>query len=130
MYIKTSNNVKITVMPCYNRNLSDLESNKYVWDYNIVIENCGGTPVKLVSRKWKIFEANGETIEIKGEGVVGQQPLIRPGESFGYTSHASIKSPSAIMEGVYIMQRNNGELFESIIPAFSLDHPELLKNLN
>lgn len=103
---------------------------RFVWAYTIEIENRSGDPVQLVSRFWRITDENGLTQEVRGAGVIGQQPIIGPGQSFRYTSAAPLAAPSGVMTGAYSMQRENGEAFDITVPLFALDSPHHTKLVN
>ena len=117
---------EVEAEPIYLEAHSSPETDKYVFAYTIRIINTGGYPVKLVSRYWKITDANGEVQEVKGEGVVGQQPVIEPGEGFEYTSSAVIATPVGTMRGTYKMIAEDGTPFDTKIPAFHLQIPRTL----
>ena len=101
-----------------------------MWAYQVNIENAGSETVQLISRYWHITDANGQVQEVRGDGVVGEQPVLRPGESFEYTSGTPLSTPSGIMVGRYQMETKGGEGFEIEIPAFSLDSPYQRTSLN
>lgn len=107
--------------PEYLPEQSDAEQGQYAFAYTITIENTGSVPAQLISRHWLITDANGHTQEVKGLGVVGQQPLLRPGESFQYTSGTRMRTPTGLMRGSYFFVAEDGERFESEVPAFVLD---------
>ena len=94
-----------------------------MWAYWVKIENQGGETVQLRNRYWRITDSQGQVQEVRGAGVVGEQPALKPGESFEYTSGTPLSTPSGIMLGSYQMQRNDGDTFDVTIPAFSLDSP-------
>lgn len=123
MYTKKTDNIKVTATPVYIDEQSSPSNNQYVWAYHIVIENQGQEIIQLISRYWKITDALGNIQEVRGPGVVGEQPVIRPGDFYEYTSGTNLKTESGIMEGKYQMQYLNGDSFEVDIPAFSLDTP-------
>ena len=123
MYSKKTNQIKITATPIYIDEQSSIAQGQFVWAYHIVIENHGTEIVQLLSRYWKITDSHGNIQEVRGPGVVGEQPVIRPGEFYEYTSGTHLRSESGIMEGKYQMQYLNGDSFEVDIPAFSLDTP-------
>ena len=123
MYQHESSGVKISVMPDYLEDESEPENSHYVWAYTIEIENPGDVPVQLIARKWIITDAAGRTEHVQGLGVIGEQPVIEPGERFRYTSGAPLTTPSGFMQGSYEMQRQDGESFAAEIPGFSLDRP-------
>ena len=124
MYSKTTGNITITVEPSYLADESAPDENHYVWSYHIKIENHGQQSIRLRTRYWKIMDSSGVVQEVEGEGVVGKQPLLSPGESYEYTSGAPLCTPSGIMVGNYGMELvDKGEIITVDIPAFSLDSP-------
>ena len=102
---------------------SDPEEKRFIWAYHIKIENFGDDTVKLVSRSWTISDSMGRVQEVQGAGVVGENPILKPGTSFEYTSGTPLNTPSGFMMGTYKMKKNNGSTFNAHIPAFSLDSP-------
>jgi len=130
MYSKTTKSINITVNPCYLAEQSEPEEHHYVWIYQVTINNLGQETVQLKNRYWKITDSNGTKQEIKGEGVVGEQPILKPGEKFEYTSGAPLSTPSGFMEGYYGMETKNGIKFDATIPLFSLDSPYVSNKLN
>lgn len=121
----------VRVEPNFLPEESKPDESRFVWAYTIEIENRTGAPVQLLSRFWRITDENGVTQEVRGEGVIGQQPVIAPGSSFRYTSAAPLAAPSGVMMGAYSMQRtNNGEAFDIAVPLFALDSPHNAKRLN
>ncbi|MBI1180297.1 MAG: Co2+/Mg2+ efflux protein ApaG [Alphaproteobacteria bacterium] len=130
MYNAVTRHISVTVTPYFIEEQSDPEDNHFVWAYQVNIENQGRETVQLKSRYWHITDANGQIHEVRGDGVVGEQPVLRPGESFEYTSGAPLSTPSGIMAGRYQMETNGGEGFEIDIPAFSLDSPYQRTSLN
>ena len=125
MYRATTRKVQITVKPEYSSDRSEPGESEYFWAYTIEILNLGEEAVQLVSRHWKITDANGRTEEVKGAGVVGKQPVLRQGERFEYTSGVPLKTPSGLMSGTYQMVTEDGDDFDAEVPAFSLDSPSL-----
>ena len=123
MYTETTRSIRITVRPAYLEDQSSPDQNHFVWSYQIRIENLGTETVQLRSRLWRITDAFGRTRETGGAGVVGEQPVLRPGERFDYESGAPLSTPSGIMTGTYRMETPEGEQFDVKIPAFSLDSP-------
>ena len=123
MYRSTTRNVQVTVKPEYSSERSEPSEGEYFWAYTIEILNLGEEAVQLISRHWKITDANGRTEEVKGTGVVGKQPLLRKGERFEYTSGVPLKTPSGLMSGTYQMVTEDGDDFDAEVPAFSLDSP-------
>lgn len=124
MYRKTTHNIKVSVTPEYLDKQSEPGMNQYVWAYTIRLENMGDVPVQLVSRYWQITNALGQVQEVRGEGVVGEKPLLEPGKTYEYSSGAALTTPSGIMVGSYQMVKEGGGItFDVDIPAFSLDSP-------
>ena len=123
MYEKTTHSITITVQPFYLDEQSSPDEEHYVWAYKVNIENGGGQTVKLLNRHWRITDSFGRLQEVQGAGVVGEQPVLKPGDSFEYTSGTPLPTPSGIMVGTYEMESEQGERFKVDIPAFSLDSP-------
>ena len=123
MYEAVTRGIRVTVTPSYLEEQSTPEENYFFWAYTVVIANEGNETVQLKSRVWRITDARGNTEEVRGPGVVGQTPVIPPGESFTYTSGCPLRTPQGIMVGSYQMTDPRGELFNVAIPAFSLDSP-------
>jgi len=130
MYIKTTRHIKITVVPAYLAEQSDPAEQHYVWAYTIQIENMGQETVQLLNRYWHITDAGGVVQEVRGPGVVGEQPTLQPGNAYQYTSGAALRTPSGIMTGKYGMVTQSGESFLVDIPTFSLDSPDQVKRPN
>jgi len=124
MYRATTNGIQITVVPAFMAEQSAPQNGRYFWSYTIEIANVGDQTVTLRSRYWKITDGNGQVREVRGEGVVGEQPAIAPGSSFTYTSGCPLETPQGIMVGAYVMEGPTGEMFTVDIPAFSLDVPQ------
>ena len=122
--------VIVDVEPTYLEDHSDPSENTYLWAYKVKITNNSQSSVKLISRHWKIFDSNGSHREVKGQGVVGEQPVLEPGDEFEYTSGTPLKTNSGIMSGSYQMQDFQGKIFDVNIPPFSLDIPDQKRNLN
>lgn len=122
--------MQVTVRPQYLPDRSDPAKSQFVWSYNVRIENKGNVAVQLRSRHWKITDALGRQQEVKGPGVVGKTPLLRPGEVFEYTSGTSLSTSSGFMGGAYQMVSEAGENFDIDIPTFSLDTPAAERRLN
>jgi ApaG protein len=123
MYEAVTRGIRVSVTPSYLEEESTPEENYFFWAYTVVIANEGNETVQLKSRVWRITDARGNTEEVRGPGVVGQTPVIPPGESFTYTSGCPLRTPQGIMVGSYQMTDARGELFNVAIPAFSLDSP-------
>ncbi len=123
-YTTVTRAIRVSVRSYYLEDQSDPEEGKYVWAYRIRIENQGSDTVQLLRRSWQITDAHGRTQTVRGDGVVGQQPVLEPGESFEYTSGTPLETPSGFMVGTYHMAvQGSGEPFDIAIPAFSLDSP-------
>lgn len=123
MYTATTNHIKVSVKPVYLEGQSTPDEYHFVWAYQVKIENQSEATVQLINRYWKITDAFGRVQEVRGEGVVGEQPVLKPGQSFEYTSGTPLPTSSGIMLGRYEMQNETGERFEIDVPAFSLDIP-------
>ena len=130
MYTKTTKNINITVNSYYLEEQSEPDEQHYVWAYQVTINNLGQDTVQLKNRYWKIIDSNGTKQEVRGEGVVGEQPILNPGEKFEYTSGTPLSTPSGFMEGYYEMETKNGNKFEATIPLFSLDSPNITNKVN
>jgi ApaG protein len=129
-YSKTTQSVRVSVLPIYLESQSCPEESTFVWAYHICIENRSNQTLQLLTRYWKITDALGRVQEIRGGGVVGEQPTLHPGMSFEYTSGVTLSLPSGIMIGEYQMQNNNGEAVQVDIPAFSLDSPHQTQSVH
>ena len=129
-YQETTRAITVTVEPTYLEDQSSPEESHYVWKYHVRIDNGGEETVQLRNRYWRITDSLGRIQEVRGPGVVGEQPILHPGESFEYTSGTPLKTPSGIMVGTYQMESEKGELFDVNIPAFSLDSPHQAIRLN
>ena len=130
MYSKTTNGVTITVTPYFLDDQSSPHESHYVWAYQVNIINSSINTIKLKNRNWVIIDANGKIINVQGEGVVGEFPILAPGESFEYTSGTPLKTNNGIMQGFYLVSQDNGEKLKIDIPAFSLDSPYNKKNIH
>ncbi|MDT7933933.1 MAG: Co2+/Mg2+ efflux protein ApaG [Sphingomonadaceae bacterium] len=122
-YAETTDGITVRVNPSFLPDQSDPGKPLYVWAYHVRIENGGAENVQLISRHWIITDARGGVQEVRGLGVVGEQPVISPGESYDYVSGCPLGTPSGIMKGSYQMRWSGGADFEVGIPAFSLDSP-------
>tara|TARA_B110000495_G_scaffold103421_1_gene89340 strand:- start:253 stop:684 length:432 start_codon:yes stop_codon:yes gene_type:complete len=129
-YTKITKNIRVSVRTDFLDDQSDSESKIWVWSYHILIENNGNDIVQLVDRYWKITDETGQIKEVKGSGVIGRQPSIKPGESFEYSSGTPLNKPSGFMFGNYRMINENNESFFIDVPLFSLDIPVIKKILN
>lgn len=130
MYIQTTRSITVTVQPAYLEDQSSPSEHHYVWAYHVRIENSGGETVQLRTRYWRITDSFGRSQEVRGPGVVGEQPVLHPGEAFEYTSGTPLTAPSGIMVGSYRMETAQGECFDVEVPAFSLDSPHQEIRLN
>ena len=130
MYSKTTNGITVTVTPYFLEDQSSPQESHYVWAYQVNITNSGSVSIKLNHRNWLIIDANGKVINVQGEGVVGEFPTIKPGETYEYTSGTPLKTNNGIMQGFYLVSQDNGEKLKIDIPAFSLDSPYNKKNVH
>ena len=122
-YEETTRNIRIAVEPNFLEDQSEPEEGRYLWSYRITIENQGEMPVQLLSRYWRIVDARGRVREVRGDGVIGEQPTIPPGRAYEYTSGAPLETASGFMNGTYRMRASSGESFEVGIPMFALESP-------
>ena len=130
MYTAVTRDIQVTVLPQFVPERSEPDERRFFWVYTIEITNLGREPVQLTARHWRITDGNGLLEEVRGPGVVGEQPVIQPGEAFRYTSGCPLTTPSGIMEGEYRMVDSAGVGFDAEIPAFSLDSPFAKRTLN
>lgn len=144
-YSAVTQGIKVRVASFYLEDQSVPEQRRYVWAYRIVIENHGSRTVQLLRRTWEITDATGRTFRVEGDGVVGEQPVLEPGEAFEYTSGTPLETPSGFMVGWYHMvvhgegpavalalagAKAGAEPFDVAIPAFSLDSPHAAGRLH
>ena len=130
MYSEITKSIRVTVVPAFLDEHSSPEDNKYVWAYEVRIENLGEETVQLINRYWSKTNSLGQTQTVRGPGVVGEQPILKPGEYFEYTSGTPLSTPSGLMMGTYQMENNDGKLFDVSIPGFSLDSPHQSMRVN
>jgi ApaG protein len=130
MYERVTRGIRVSVEPSYLDSQSAPEHGRYLWAYRVRIRNESPSPVRLRTRHWRITDARGHTEEVRGDGVIGEQPTIAPGDAFEYTSGAPLPTPSGLMVGSYGMESATGERFDVDIPAFSLDSPHETIRLN
>jgi ApaG protein len=123
VYERTTRSIRVAVKPSYLDDQSDPAESRYVWSYNVTIENLGSETVQLLSRYWHITDARGHVQEVRGPGVVGEQPVLEPGRSFEYASGCPLPTPSGAMVGHYQLRAASGETFEAHIPMFLLESP-------
>jgi len=122
-YRQTTRHITVTVEPIFLEDESSPAEGLYVWAYHVVIQNDGEDTVQLLSRYWRITNARGALQEVRGEGVIGEKPVLEPGTAFEYTSGTPLSTPSGIMGGTYRMVTRGGQAFDIDIPMFSLDSP-------
>ncbi len=130
MYRATTQAIQVDVEPSFMADRSDPARNRYFWAYTVTIENRGQRTMKLVSRHWIITDGQGRLEEVRGEGVVGEQPVLKPGEKFRYTSGCPLTTASGFMSGQYQMIDERGVAIDVDIPTFSLDSPAARRVLN
>jgi ApaG protein len=123
---ETQCDIRIKVATSYIHDQSEPDSDRYVFAYTITISNSGNVAAQLISRHWIITDANGKVQEVNGDGVVGEQPLLNPGEEFRYSSGAVLETPVGAMQGLYRMETDAGLGFDALIPPFTLAVPGLL----
>jgi ApaG protein len=130
MYEQTTRNVVVRVEPDFLADQSSPADDRYIWAYTVEIENKGSEDLQVMERFWQIADRDGQVQEVRGDGVVGEKPVLKPGETFRYTSGAPLSAPSGIMLGSYQVENKQGERFDVDIPAFSLDSPFDLRTIN
>jgi ApaG protein len=130
MYRAVTRQIEVTVEPNFLPERSSAEHRQFFWSYTVVITNSGNETVQLRTRHWIITDASGRRQEVRGEGVIGEQPVLRPGARFEYTSGVPLPTASGFMAGRYEMLSESGERFEIDVPAFSLDSPDVKRTLN
>jgi ApaG protein len=118
--------IEVTVQSRFLEDQSEPERDHYVFSYTVRVRNAGSVAARLLERHWIVTDGNGDVEEVRGEGVVGQQPRIEPGERFEYTSGAVLKTDVGSMRGSYRMQADDGTGFDAEIPAFTLSVPRVL----
>jgi ApaG protein len=123
-YTEVTRGIRVSVRTRFLEEQSAPDENRFVWAYRVTIGNEGGETVQLLRRTWTITDAAGRVQRVHGPGVVGEQPVLAPGEAFEYTSGTPLATPSGFMAGLYHMVvRDTGEMFDVVIPTFSLDSP-------
>jgi ApaG protein len=130
MYRAITRQIEVTAEPNFMPGRSAPEKSEYFWSYTIVITNSGTETVQLRTRHWIITDATGRKQEVRGEGVIGEQPVLAPGERFEYTSGVPLPTTSGFMTGSYQMVSESGERFDIDVPTFSLDGPDQKRVLN
>ncbi|MFL5022016.1 MAG: Co2+/Mg2+ efflux protein ApaG [Microvirga sp.] len=130
MYQAVTRGISVTVTPRYMPEESSPEQSRYFFAYTVEIINASLERVQLRARHWQITDEHGQVQEVRGAGVVGEEPVLGPGESFSYTSGCPLPTPSGTMQGTYLMETTTGETFDVEIPAFSLDIPRTKRVLH
>jgi ApaG protein len=130
MYRTVTHQIEVQVVPRFLSERSSPDNGYFFWAYTITLRNLGDETVQLKTRHWKITDANGKLQEVRGAGVVGEQPTLKPGETYEYTSGVPLPTPSGFMTGTYGMITATGEPFDIEIPAFSLDLPREGRTIN
>ena len=130
MYQAVTRGISVTVTPRYMPEESSPEQSRYFFAYTVEIINTSLERVQLRARHWQITDEHGQVQEVRGAGVVGEEPVLGPGESFSYTSGCPLPTPSGTMQGTYLMETAAGETFDAEIPAFSLDIPRTKRVLH
>jgi ApaG protein len=130
MYKTLTRSIEVSVTPRFLEERSSPERGQYFWAYTVEIVNRGADTVQLKTRHWRITDGLGRTQEVRGAGVVGEQPVLKPGQSFEYTSGVPLTTASGFMVGTYGMVTAAGERFDIDIPAFSLDSPTAKRTVN
>jgi ApaG protein len=130
MYTCVTRNIEITVLPEFVPERSDEDHGQWFWAYTVEIANQGDRAVQVTHRYWRITDANGRLEEVRGPGIVGEQPVLKPGDIFRYTSGCPLTTASGFMVGTYRIVEEGGEAFEAAIPMFSLDQPGHKRVLN
>ena len=130
MYRAVTRQIEVTVEPNFMPERSSVDRREYFWSYTVVITNTGEETVQLQTRHWIITDATGRRQEVRGRGVIGEEPVLAPGERYEYTSGVPLPTASGIMAGRYQMVNQSGEQFEIDVPTFSLDSPDGARVLN
>ena len=130
MFSETTDAITVTVKPVFLKEHSAPDQARFVWAYMIKIENAGTETVQLINRHWEITDGMGRKEEVHGPGVVGEQPVLNPGESYEYTSNCPLSTPSGFMVGSYDMVGRDGRRFAVRIPLVSLDTPDAVTQIH
>ncbi|MEM8551903.1 MAG: Co2+/Mg2+ efflux protein ApaG [Pseudomonadota bacterium] len=130
MYKAVTHNIEVTVSPTFLPDHSEPEEQRFVWAYEVEIRNGSAEKVRLRNRHWRIIDGTGKVEEVRGPGVVGEQPVLLPGAAFRYTSGCPLTTESGFMVGRYEMERDTGERFWIDVPPFSLDLPDATRTVN
>ena len=130
-YEARTGDIVVRVHAMFIEDASEPEAGRYVWAYRVAVENHSEHTVQLLRRTWKITDGSGTISHVHGEGVVGEQPVIEPGQAFDYVSGTPLSTPSGFMTGVYLLKdRESGALFDVAIPVFSLDSPHASRHVH
>ncbi len=121
---QTTDGIRVSVAAAYLEEQSDADENRHVWAYQVRLENTGTMTVQLLTRRWRITDGGGRAHEVIGDGVVGDKPVLKPGDHFEYSSGTPLSTSSGFMTGIFQMIDNAGRRFAVQVPAFSLDGPE------
>lgn len=125
--IQTTAGIKIRVEPGYRDDLTQIENRSFIFNYKVIVTNTNAFDVQLLHRDWYIFDSLNEIRIVSGEGVIGQQPILKPGETFEYSSGCDLNSELGFMKGYYTFKRmDDGELFRVTVPLFNLEYPAKL----
>jgi ApaG protein len=122
-YRETTNYISVSVSPEYLHQQSQPSDNHFIWAYHVRIENLGNISIQVLTRHWKITDVKGQSHEIVGDGLVGKQPILKPGGIFQYSSGTPLSTSSGFMSGSFLLISDGGELFNAVVPSFSLDSP-------
>ena len=122
-YRETTNYISVSVSPEYLHQQSEPSDNHFTWAYHVHIENSGSTSIQVLARHWKVTDIKGQSHEIVGDGLVGKQPVLKSGEVFRYSSGTPLSTPSGFMSGSFLLISEGGELFNALVPSFSLGSP-------
>lgn len=130
MYSQETSDILVTASPHYEDDMSTPFEDYYVWSYNIKIQNKSAVAIKITHRSWVVVDNKGQIQEVSGEGIIGLQPVIKPGNSFEYSSNVHLGTPSGIMMGTYEVSLEDGKMIEVEVPSFSLDCPHIRQAAN
>jgi len=130
LYERTTRNVTVRVEPDFLPDQSNPHDDHYIWAYTVEIENQSDDALQVVERCWNISDSRGQSQEVRGEGIVGERPILQPGEVFRYTSGAPLSAPSGMMHGTYRLEDPKGVRFDVDIPVFLLDSPHEPRVMN
>jgi len=130
LYEETTRNIRVAVEPNFLEDESEPEDGRFLWSYHVTIENKSSETVQLLSRYWRITNSRGVVREVRGDGVIGEQPVLKPGQAFEYTSGAPLETASGFMSGSYRMRSASGESFDIGIPMFALESPYEVRRMH